>query len=60
MGYSMEAGDALYTNEVEDECASQCPVCKEWYQLQCVSVSIEKAATKAGKPQAYQSDDEEK
>ena len=48
--------DAIYTDEVEDECASQCSECKEWYQLRCVSVDIELEATKAKHPRVDQSD----
>jgi transcription elongation factor Elf1 len=48
--------DAIYTNDIADECASQCSVCGEWYQLQCESVEVHMKATKAPKPGKDQSE----
>lgn len=33
--------DGIYTDDVEDETFSQCPSCKKYYQLRCVSVEVE-------------------
>jgi len=49
--------DAIYTDEIEDECASQCPECGGWYQLRCVDVVVEMEATKAVKDGRDQGDD---
>lgn len=40
-GFSMEAGDAIYTDHVEDECSETCQSCGGQYQLRCASVHIE-------------------
>jgi uncharacterized Zn-finger protein len=44
--FSMEAGDAIYTDNVEDECSEICQSCGKRYQLRCGSVSIEMECTK--------------
>lgn len=44
--YEMQ-DDAIYTDHVTDEYALQCEDCGEWYQLQCESVEVHLAATKA-------------
>lgn len=46
MGFSMEAGDAICTDHVEDECSEKCQACGKEYQLRCVSVSVEMECTK--------------
>jgi len=45
-GFEISAGDAIFTDHVEDECAEKCSECGEWYQLRCVSVSVEMECTK--------------
>jgi predicted RNA-binding Zn-ribbon protein involved in translation (DUF1610 family) len=57
-GQGYEIGDdAIYTDDIEDECASQCPECGRYYQLRCVDVVVKMEATKAVKEGADQSDD---
>ena len=47
-------GNAVYADDVEDECARQCDSCKGWYQLVCESVEVYLVATKA----AYAQEDQ--
>ncbi len=53
-GYDI-GDDAIYRDDIQDECASQCDECGEWYQVRCVSVDVVMEATKAAKPQEDQS-----
>ena len=49
-GQGFELDDnAIYTDDIEDECASQCEKCNGWYQLRCVSVNVEMECTTAKK-----------
>ena len=45
-GFTIEAGDALFTDHVEDGCTETCVECGNPYQLRCVSVQIEMECTK--------------
>ena len=47
MGFSMEAGEALFIDHVEDDFSEKCQSCGEHYQLRCASVHIEMECTKA-------------
>ena len=47
MGFSMEAGEALFIVHIEDECSETCQACGKHYQLRCASVHIEMECTKA-------------
>ena len=45
-GFTMKAGDALFTDHVRDECSEKCTECGGEYQLRCARVDIEMECTK--------------
>jgi len=45
-GYSF-GEDAIYTDDVEDECAEKCDSCGGWFQVTCEHVEVELNTVKA-------------